>query len=58
LAVYLYDFGDGWEHKVELEKILPREAGVRYPICLGGERVCPPEDCGGIPGLRKTPGNH
>ena len=21
-----------------------------YPICLGGARACPPEDCGGVPG--------
>ncbi|PJA10433.1 hypothetical protein COX68_00370 [Candidatus Falkowbacteria bacterium CG_4_10_14_0_2_um_filter_41_15] len=44
---YIYDFGDNWVHRVELEKILPREKDVRYPICLAGKRACPPEDCGG-----------
>jgi hypothetical protein len=46
-ATYLYDFGDGWEHSVLLEKILPREKGVNYPRCINGKRACPPEDCGG-----------
>lgn len=45
---YLYDFGDGWLHIVELEKLLPCEEGVSYPRCIGGRRRCPPEDCGGI----------
>jgi len=49
-ARYLYDFGDGWEHEVVLEDILPREKGVEYPVCTGGERACPPEDCGGVRG--------
>lgn len=44
---YEYDFGDGWEHEVLLEKILPVAAGVQYPRCLKGKRACPPEDCGG-----------
>jgi hypothetical protein len=45
--VYEYDFGDSWEHEVLLEKILPPEPGVKYPVCLDGKRACPPEDCGG-----------
>lgn len=47
---YEYDFGDSWCHLVTLEKILPREPKVRYPRCADGERACPPEDCGGVPG--------
>jgi hypothetical protein len=45
---YEYDFGDSWEHTVVLEKILPPVDGQTYPSCIGGERACPPEDCGGI----------
>jgi hypothetical protein len=45
---YEYDFGDGWDHELLIEKILPPEAGKRYPVCLAGKRACPPEDCGGI----------
>ena len=45
---YEYDFGDGWEHTVEVQKIIEPEPGVEYPVCLGGKKACPPEDCGGI----------
>jgi hypothetical protein len=44
---YEYDFGDGWEHDIVVEKILPPEPAVTYPRCLTGRRACPPEDCGG-----------
>ena len=47
---YVYDMGDNWEHHVIVEKIEAAEAGALYPVFLGGERRCPPEDCGGIPG--------
>jgi hypothetical protein len=49
-AKYTYDFGDNWEHAIVVERVLPPEAGVAYPICVGGKLHCPPEDCGGIPG--------
>jgi hypothetical protein len=45
--VYEYDFGDGWEHDILIEKSLPAEKGKRYPVCVTGKRTCPPEDCGG-----------
>lgn len=47
---YEYDFGDGWEHELLVENILPPEEGVCYPCCLDGERACPPEDVGGMAG--------
>lgn len=49
-VTYTYDFGDNWIHRVILEKILPRESGIKYPRCLDGRRTCPPEDCGGVGG--------
>jgi hypothetical protein len=48
--VYEYDFGDGWDHEVLLEKVLEPLEGQSYPVCTGGARNCPPEDCGGIGG--------
>jgi hypothetical protein len=46
-AKYIYDFGDNWKHEIILEKILPKENNLTYPLCIKGERACPPEDCGG-----------
>jgi hypothetical protein len=51
---YLYDFGDSWEHLIVVSDTLPAgEKDPGYPECLGGERACPPEDCGGIWGYEK-----
>jgi hypothetical protein len=49
-AAYVYDYGDNWEHRVQLEKILTRTNKTKYPCCIDGERACPPEDCGGVNG--------
>lgn len=45
--IYEYDFGDGWRHEVLFEGFPPAEPKAKYPLCLEGERACPPEDCGG-----------
>jgi hypothetical protein len=49
-ASYEYDFGDDWRHTVALEGVDTIRKDERRLSCLGGERRCPPEDCGGIHG--------
>lgn len=44
---YTYDYGDNWGHIIELVEIKEPQEGVKYPVCLAGERACPPEDIGG-----------
>jgi hypothetical protein len=44
---YVYDFGDGWTHRLTVEKVLAAEPGVAYPRCVSGRCACPPEDVGG-----------
>jgi hypothetical protein len=65
---YEYDFGDGWTHTVLLESVAPMPSSATsaartaaaasaaaYPlVCLAGERACPPEDVGGIPGYEEV----
>lgn len=48
---YLYDFGDGWDHQVSLvnSRYFNPEQQVEL-TCIEGERACPPEDVGGVPG--------
>ncbi|HET6215284.1 MAG TPA: plasmid pRiA4b ORF-3 family protein [Micromonosporaceae bacterium] len=47
---YTYDFGDWWEHEVLVEDVFPADPDERYPVCVSGERACPPEDVGGAYG--------
>jgi hypothetical protein len=49
--IYTYDLGDSWEHAIALEKLLPVDPNASYPVCTDGQRACPPDDCGGIPGF-------
>lgn len=50
---YLYDFGDGWGHRIDIERIVPAEPGVLYPRLLEAAGRCPPEDVGGPPGYQE-----
>lgn len=48
---YRYDFGDGWEHTILVEKMETIESepwGAAQVVA--GARACPPEDVGGPPG--------
>jgi len=49
---YSYDFGDGWEHRVVVEDERQPRRLLGYPVCMAGERACPPEDVGGPYGYR------
>jgi len=52
---YMYDFGDGWQHHIVVEKILDKlpEQVKKAPFCLEGERAGPLEDCGGVGGYER-----
>jgi len=49
-ALYVYDFGDDWEHTLVYEGEQSVEPTLTYPRCIAGARRCPPEDCGGVHG--------
>jgi Plasmid pRiA4b ORF-3-like protein len=44
---YVYNFIDHWVCDLRLEAMLPVDPQRRYPVCTGGKRAAPPEDCGG-----------
>jgi hypothetical protein len=44
---YLYDFGDGWEHTIKVERLVDPQPGVLYPRLIDASGRCPPEDVGG-----------
>ena len=48
--VYEYDFGDGWQHLIKLEKRTQGGDQDHIPVCLAGENAAPFDDMGGIPG--------
>ena len=49
---YTYDFGDNWEHRIEVEKVI-EDYDANYPVCLEGKGNTPPEDVGGEPGYEE-----
>lgn len=46
--LYEYDFGDGWEHEILVQKVFDEIELEQIPYCIKGKGKCPPEDCGGI----------
>ena len=48
LFSYIYDAGEGWEHEIHLEEVVPATTSLSRPIVLAGERACPPENVGDI----------
>ena len=49
---YEYDFGDGWDHEIVLNRYIEPKKGVKYPICAAAKGICPPEDIGGVWGYQ------
>jgi hypothetical protein len=45
--IYEYDLNIPWRHEVRIEDRLEPEARKTYPVRIGGDGACPPEDCGG-----------
>ena len=53
---YLYDFGDGWLHRITVEDVrdvkpTPSDGGFAWVDA--GERACPPDDAGGPGGYQE-----
>ena len=43
--------GDAWIHDIEVEREIPAREAKPFALCVGGERIGPPEDCGGSEGF-------
>ncbi|MBS4537874.1 plasmid pRiA4b ORF-3 family protein [Clostridium sp. D2Q-11] len=49
---YIYDYGDEWEHYIEVEEVID-DFNNNHPVCIEGSGEAPPEDVGGYPGYRE-----
>jgi hypothetical protein len=49
---FLYEYGcdDNWQHDIRIEQIVTADPTRIYPVCIGGKRAAPPEECGGAAG--------
>ncbi len=46
---YVYDFGDDWQLRITLEKVIHNHPDS-FAVCIGGKESAPPEDVGGAHG--------
>jgi len=47
-AKYVYDFGDYWEHWLKIIEVADIAEYTQWPVCCGGNGICPPENTGGV----------
>lgn len=45
--LYVYDFGDNWQHRITFERLIALDPAPRSASCIAGARARPPEDVGG-----------
>ncbi|WP_112180284.1 plasmid pRiA4b ORF-3 family protein [Paraliobacillus zengyii] len=50
--LYIYDFGDDWQHRIVVEDFI-NDYDKNHPTCVAGEGNAPPEDVGGEPGYEE-----
>jgi len=50
---YFYDFGDYWQHKINVGPVSEPASGALYPKLIKVAGRCPPEDVGGLPGYEQ-----
>ncbi|MGV3488127.1 MAG: plasmid pRiA4b ORF-3 family protein [Tuberibacillus sp.] len=43
-CLYVYDFGEDWEHEIVLEKVMEDDPNIKLPRCLKAMRLAPYED--------------
>jgi hypothetical protein len=46
--IYIYDYKADWQHVIKVDRRLAPKPDMHYPVCLSGQRACPPEDTNGI----------
>jgi len=51
--LYVYDFGDNWQHRITVGEVRQGDADVEYPRFIAGARRAPPEDVGSISGFEE-----
>ena len=51
--LYVYDFGDNWQHRITVRDVRQGDADVEYPRFIAGARRAPPEDVGSISGFEE-----
>ncbi len=50
---YQYDFGDDWQHTIEVQHSYRSFGGPVKPECIDGKQACTPEDVGGSSGYSR-----